>query len=81
MERDKQMLKASFPYGTRYGFTSRQQYLDFVAKQPRVLPVVPRPARKLSRSQRVLSVAIWLVLAPLVLVAFLLLGERPTLKA
>jgi hypothetical protein len=37
------MLKLSTPYGTRFGFTTRQQYLDFVAKNPRVLPL-GRPA-------------------------------------
>jgi hypothetical protein len=29
------------PYGTRLGFTTKSQYLDFIAKQPRVLPMWP----------------------------------------
>ena len=73
------MLRPTTPYNTRLGFTSRQQYLRFVASQPRLLPTAPK-ARPLSRTQLLLCCLLWLGLAPLLLLAFVLLGERPRLK-
>jgi len=78
VERSKQMLKPSMPYGTRYGFTTRRHLQAFLTQEPRVLPALPRPKR-LSRGQRVLAGLLWLCLAPLLLLGFLVLGQRPTL--
>lgn len=48
----------------------------FLAHQPRVLPLYPRP-RPMSRTRRLVCLALLLVLAPLLLLAFVLMGERP----
>lgn len=40
-----------------------------------------RPARPLTRSQYVLACVLWVCCIPLLLLAFLVLGERPHLKA
>ena len=69
------------PYGTRLGFTSRQQYLDFLTKQPRPLPALLRPKRRLTPLQYGLCVALWVVLTPVLLLGFLVLGEFPRLKS
>lgn len=44
-------------------------------------PAPARPARPLTRSQYVLACLLWVACIPLLLLAFLLLGERPHLKA
>jgi hypothetical protein len=42
----------------------------------------PTPAvRQLTRSQRVLVALLWVLLIPFLLLGFLVLGERPHLKA
>jgi hypothetical protein len=59
---------------------SQQQYLRYVASQPSPAPA-PRPTRKLSLGQRIIAIALWVLLVPFLLIGFLLVGERPRLKA
>lgn len=58
---------------------SRQQFLRYEAQQPSPAPA-PRPVRKLTRTQYVLACLLWVCCVPVLLLAFLLLGERPHLK-
>jgi hypothetical protein len=58
---------------------SRQRYLAYVAQQPSVAPA-PRPARKLTPTQRVLAIGLWALLVPFLLLGFLLVGELPRVK-
>jgi hypothetical protein len=43
-------------------------------------PAPARPVRKLTRTQHLLAILVWVCCIPLLLLAFLLLGERPHLK-
>jgi hypothetical protein len=59
-------------------YTGQAQLATFLASDPRPLPVA-RPVRKLSYSQRLLCLLLTIVIAPFLLLAFLLVGERPSL--
>ena len=44
-------------------------------------PAQPRPVRKLTRTQHLLAILLWVCCIPLLLLGFLLVGELPHLKA
>jgi hypothetical protein len=58
---------------------SRQQFLRYEAQQPSPAPT-PRPTRKLSYTQRVVTGLLWALLVPFLLLGFLLVGELPRLR-